>query len=307
MLWGRGPWSRKGVNKDKLKVRISSLKGESSQIENQIADINRDTLPALVRENARLLNMPVVKGDYDVQIAHHNLYLSRQDLVCGHLMKQKASFELLQLGYELELRKQRNVNHQLELIIQDFRHDAENLETRLLMMSDDTLLLEDKPRTNIDSKDTSSHGLFELLDRDNTQKLFRTYNNLESIALKLSQEIQSVKNQLAVCEQEQSLLLSKLEANMKSLKDFMYPDGNELMLQTPEVSAIFHNLHVNIDRLNQILLEVLEDLKVKRKILESSKLDKLEKQLYVYFFQNENLLKTIVENLESQTEGHSAS
>ncbi|XP_018418779.1 PREDICTED: HAUS augmin-like complex subunit 3 [Nanorana parkeri] len=290
------------VHKDALKVRISSLKEESSQIENRIAAINRDALPALVRERAQLLNMPVVKGDYDVQIAHHNLYLSRQDVVCDHLMKQKASFELLQLGYELELRKQRNVNRQLEMTIGDLRQDAERLETRLLMMSDDTLLSADKPRTNIDSKDTSSHGLFQLLDGDDTQKLFRTYSSLESVALKLSQEVHSVKNQLAVCEQEQSFLLSKLETNMKSLQDFMYPDGNELMLQTPEVSANFQHLHANLDKLNRILLEVLGDLKVKRKVLESSKFDKLEKQVYVYFFQNEELLKTVVESLESQTE-----
>nr|DBA29379.1 TPA: hypothetical protein GDO54_009608 [Pyxicephalus adspersus] len=220
-------------NKDKLKVRIASLKAESSQIEKNIAAINRDALPGLVRENAQLLNMPVVKGDYDVQIAQHKIYLSRQDLVCNHLMKQKASFELLHLGYELELRKQRNVNQQLEVIIQDLKQNAEELETRLRMMSDDALLSADKPRTNIDSKDTSAHGLFQLLDGDNAQKLFRTYSGLESVALKLSQEVHSVKNQLAVCEQEQSLLLSKLEGNMKSLQDFMYPDGSELLLQTP--------------------------------------------------------------------------
>lgn len=72
------------------------------------------------------------------------------------------------------------------------------------------------------------------------------------------------------------------------------------------MSTNFQHLHANLDRLNQILLEVLEDLRVKRKILESSKLDKLEKQLYVYFFQNEELLKTVVESLESKTEVQSA-
>lgn len=147
----------KDINKDKLKVRIGSLKEESLQTEKQIDAINREALPALVRENAQLLNMPVVRGGYDVQIAQHKLYLARQDLVCEHLMKQKASFELLQLGYELELRKQRNVNQQLNVIIQELKLNAEELEARLLMMSD-TLLSADKPRTNIDSKDTSSHG-----------------------------------------------------------------------------------------------------------------------------------------------------
>ncbi|XP_068132165.1 HAUS augmin-like complex subunit 3 isoform X2 [Hyperolius riggenbachi] len=268
-----------GVHKDKLKLRITSLKEESSQIENRIATINRDTLPPLVRESAQLLNMPIVKGDYDVQIARHNLYLSRQDVVCDHLMKQKASFELLQLGYELELRKQRNVNQQLEMIIQDLKASAEELEARLAAMSDDALLVSVKPRTNIDSKDKATHGLFQLLDGDNTQKLFRTYSGLETVALKLSQDIRTAKDQLAVSEQEQSLLLSKLEANMRALQDFMYPNGNELMLSTMEVSSNFEHLQSYLDSLNKILLEILENLKVKRKILTTSKADKLEKEL----------------------------
>lgn len=53
-------------------------------------------------------------------------------------------------------------------------------------------------------------------------------------------------------------------------------------------------------------MEVLEDLRVKQKILQSSKFDKLEKELYVYFFQNEELLKSIVQNLESQADIHTS-
>lgn len=70
------------------------------------------------------------------------------------------------------------------------------------------------------------------------------------------------------------------------------------------MSTNFQHIHSNLDKLNRILLEVLEDLRVKRKVLESSKFDKLKKQLYVYFFQNEELLKKVVESLESQTEAH---
>ncbi|KAM9330330.1 HAUS augmin-like complex subunit 3 [Gastrophryne carolinensis] len=290
----------KALPKNKLVARVGSLKEESSQTEKHISAINRETLPALVRESAQLLNMPVVKGDYDMQIACHNLYISRQDLVCNHLMKQKASFELLQLGYELELRKQRNVNQQLEKIIQDLKSSAEQLETRLRAMSDDTVLAAAKPRTNIDSRDKATHSLYEILDGDNSQKLFRTYSGLESIALKLSQDIHSLKDQLAVSEQEHSNLLSKLESNMKALQDVMYPDSNDLTLSIPEVSTQFQHLQSHLDGVNQLLMEILEDLKIKRKLLESSKFDKLEKQLYVYFFHNEALLRTIVENLESQ-------
>ncbi|CAN2388430.1 HAUS augmin-like complex, partial [Pristimantis euphronides] len=292
----------KDSHKDKLVMRISSLKDKTSQIENQIESLKRETLPALVRESAQLLNMPIVKGDYDMQIARHNLYASRQDLVCHHLMKQRASYDLLQLGFELELRKQRNVNHQLEALIQELRGNAERLEARIVMMSDAALLASNKPRSNVDSRDAASHGLFQVLDGDDTQKLFRTYSGLESVSQKLSGDIQSLKDQLAVSQQEQSLFVTKLESNIKMLQDYMYLDGTDLMLNTPEVSSNFKQVHSNLDTLNQILLEVLEDLRVKRKILQSSKFDKLEKEIYVYFFKNEELLKNIVQNLESQTD-----
>ncbi|XP_056410931.1 HAUS augmin-like complex subunit 3 isoform X2 [Hyla sarda] len=292
----------KAAQKDKLMVRLSSLKNETLQIEDQIESIKRETLPALVRESAQLLNMPIVKGDYDMQIAQHNVYKARQDLVCDHLMKQRTSFELLQLGFELELRKQRNVNRQLEALIQELRKSAETLEARLLMMSDASLLASNKPRINIDSRDLATHGLYQLLDGDNSQKLFRTYSTLESVAQKLSLDIQSVQDQLAVSQQEQSIFMSKLESDLKTLQDNMYEDGHQLMLTIPELSSSFQQLTSHLDQLNQILLEVLEDVRVKQKILQSSKFEKLEKELYVYFFQNEELLRRIVQNLESRVD-----
>ncbi|XP_073430551.1 HAUS augmin-like complex subunit 3 [Dendrobates tinctorius] len=287
--------------KDKLAVRISSLKNETSKIENHIESIKKETLPALVRESSQMLKVPIVKRDYDMQIDRYRLYTSRQDLVCHYLMKQKASFELLLLGFELELRKHRTLNRQLEALIQKLRESADSLEARL-MMSEGSLLASNKPRINIDSRDSAAHGLFELLDGDDTQKLFRTYSSLETVAQKLSQDTQSLKDQLAVSEQEQSLYVSKLESNLKTLRDYMYPDGSELMLSTPELSSSFQQLNSHLDKLNKILLEVLEDLRVKRKILQSSKFDRLEKELYVYFFQNEELLKSVVQNLESQAD-----
>ncbi|XP_044135707.1 HAUS augmin-like complex subunit 3 [Bufo gargarizans] len=215
----------KASQKEELLVRISSLKDETSQVENHIEALKRETLPALVRESAQLLNMPIVKGDYDLQMARHSLYTSRQDLVCSHLMKQRASFELLQLGFELELRKHRNLNRQLEALLQELRHSGERLEGRSKMMSDPALLSSNKPRVNIDSRDSATHGLFQLLDGDDTQKLFRTYSSLESLAQKLSLDTQSLKDQLAISQQEQSLFTSKLESNLKTLQDYMYPDG----------------------------------------------------------------------------------
>ncbi|OCT99255.1 hypothetical protein XELAEV_18005042mg [Xenopus laevis] len=291
---------------ENLKVRITSLKNETLQIENHTNSISNEKLPGLVRDNAQLLNMPIVKGDYDLQMAHQTSCSSRQDLVCDHLMKQKASFELLQLGYELELRKHRDVYRELGSIVQELKESGDKLEERLTMLSDVNLLSASKPRSNIDSKDLTSHRLYQLLDGDNTQKLFRTYDGLESVAQKLSQDIASMRDQLEVSEQEHSLLLSKLDSHLKELRDFMYPEGNTLMLTTPELSGEFHQLGSQLEKLNHITVEILGDLQLKRKMLESNKLQQIEKQLYVYFFQNEEQLKSIVGKLEAQTGGGSS-
>ncbi|MEE6462689.1 hypothetical protein FKM82_001674 [Ascaphus truei] len=221
---------------ENLKARLSSLKKEMLQIQNHIDLINCKSLPGLVKENAQLLNMPIVKGDYDLQIARQNLYASRQDLVCNHLMKQKASFEFLQLAYEIELRKHRHVYRQLDTIIQELKQSGKKLEERLLILSDTTLLSSSKPRNNIDSKDSATHRLYQLLDGDKMQQLFRTYDGLECVAQKLNQNITTLKTQLAVSEQEQSLALSKLDTDLKTLHDFMYPGGNALLLNAPPIS-----------------------------------------------------------------------
>ncbi|KAM4709846.1 HAUS augmin-like complex subunit 3 isoform 1-T2 [Discoglossus pictus] len=292
----------KGAHKESLKARISSLKDEVSQIKNQIDLINRETLPDVIRENAQLLNMPIVKGDYDRQLARLKLYISRQDIVLNHLIKQKASSELLQLGHELELRKHRDVYRQLRQIIQELKLSNEKLDKRLHILSDPNLISVSTPRSNIDSKDIATHRLYQLLDDDKMQKLFRTYSGLESVAQKLAQDITSLKDQLVVSKQEQSIFQSKTDADLKSLGDFMYPEGKTLLLSTTELSCEFQHLDNHLEKLNHILVEVLGDLKIKKNILESNKLHKMEKQLYIYFFKNESYLRNIVENLESQAD-----
>ncbi|XP_053552653.1 HAUS augmin-like complex subunit 3, partial [Bombina bombina] len=218
---------------ENMKTRISSLRNEVSQIQNHVDQINSETLPKLVREGAQLLTMPVVKGDYDQQITLQEMHIAKQDLICNHLMKQKTSFELLLLGYELELRKHRDVSRQLKTVIQDLQMISESVEKRLTLLNDASLSSTAKSRNNIDSKDSSSHRLYDLLEDNKMQKLFRTYSGLESVAQKLTKDIASLKDQVIVSKQEQSIILSKLDADLKSLSDFMYPKGKTVLLNTP--------------------------------------------------------------------------
>ncbi|CAM5109897.1 unnamed protein product [Eretmochelys imbricata] len=286
-----------------LEARICSLNSEISKTKKQLTQINNEILPSLVKENAQLLNMPVVKGDFDLQIARQDYYTSRQDQVCNQLLKQKASFELLQLAYEIELRKHRDIHRQLENIIQDLKQSSKALEQRLEVMSDPLISQHAVPRNTIDSRDDVSHRLYQLLEGENLkQQLFRTHEGIEQMAQKLKQDITSVQDQLAVSSQEQFLFLSKLDSDLDALCDSLYWGGNQILLSNQELTEQLYQLEVNLNKLNQLIMDLLADVKAKRKVLETHTLHQMERKLYVYFFKDEDYLKAIVEKLEHQSQ-----
>lgn len=49
-------------------------------------------------------------------------------------------------------------------------------------------------------------------------------------------------------------------------------------------------------------MDLIADVKSKRNFLESNKLLQMERNLYVYFFKDEDRLKEMVEELEQQSE-----
>ncbi|XP_030048439.1 HAUS augmin-like complex subunit 3 isoform X2 [Microcaecilia unicolor] len=293
--------SKQAVGKEQqLETRISSLKNELLLLKSQVDQINKETLPCSVKDNAQLLNMPIVKGDFDLQIARQDYYTSRQDMVCGQLIKQKSSFELLQLAYEIELRKHREIHRQLENLIQELKHSSKELEKRFDSLLD-PLIQYPKQRNTIDSNDTSTHRLYQLIDGENKkQQLFTTYNGLEQVAQKLMQDIISLQDQLAISDKEQSLSLSKLDADLESLYDSLYCGVQDPLLSAQEITEHIQQLEAQLNKLNQLVLGIVTDTKAKRKILETDKLHQMEKQLYVYFFKDDDGLKDIIEKLESE-------
>lgn len=292
----------KALGKDNLDSKISSLNSEILKLEEQIAHIKDKSLPAVVKENAQLLNMPVVKGDFDLQIAKQDYYTARQELVLNQLIKQKASFELLQLSYEIELRKHWDIYRQLENLVQEFSQSNMMLHQRLEMLRDPSVSQQISPRNTIDTKDYSTHRLYQLLEGENKKKeLFITHGNLEDMAEKLKQDVSLVQSQLVVSAQEHSSFLSKLNSDVDMLCETLYQGGNRLLLSDQELMEQFHQVESQLNKLNHHLTDTLADVKTKRKILASNKLHQMERELYVYFLKDEDYLKDIVENLEKQS------
>nr|XP_010306627.1 PREDICTED: HAUS augmin-like complex subunit 3 [Balearica regulorum gibbericeps] len=288
-----------GIGKqENLVAKISRLNDEISTIRQEIIQINKELLP-LLKENACHLSAPVVKVYLDCQIAQQDYRASRQDEICRHLVRQKASFELIELAYEMELKKHKEVCCQLENLVESLKQSSNELQERLRVISEQTQHA--KPRNTISSKDGFSCRLYQLLEGENKQQLFKTYKNLEKMAQKLKQDCATVQDQLAASSQEQSLLLSKLKSDVDTLHDALYRGGNEIQLSSWELTEQFHQLEVDLNKLNQLLMDLIADVKSKRNFLESNKLHQMERNLYVYFFKDEDRLKEMVEKLEQQS------
>ncbi|XP_035181552.1 HAUS augmin-like complex subunit 3 [Oxyura jamaicensis] len=291
----------KGVGKqENLEAKISSLKGEISTIKQHIAHLNNEELPSLLKEHAQLLSVPVVKADLDREIARQDCFASKQDEICSHLLRQKASFELIQLAYEIELKKHKDMYRQLDSLLESLKQSNNELQQRLEVLSE--LAQPAQPQNTIGPKDDLSRRLYQFLEGENKKQLVKTYKNLQQMAQKLMQDCVAAQDQIAVSSQEQSLLLSKLDNDVNALRDALYCGGNQLLFSSRELTEQFNQLEADLNKLNQLIMDLVADLKSKRNFLESNKLHQMERNLYVYFFKDEDHLKELVEKLEWQSE-----
>ncbi|NWH33949.1 HAUS3 protein, partial [Chloropsis hardwickii] len=286
---------------ENIDAKISSLSAEISAIKQDIAQINNEELLPLLKKNAQLFTAPVVKEYLDHQIARQDCYAAIQDKIGRHLLRQKTSFELIQLACEMEMKKHQEISCQLQNVVESLEQSTDELQQRLQVIAERTE--QAKPRSTISSEDGLSCRLYQLLEGGSKkQQLFKTYKSLEQMAQKLKQDCAAVEDQLAASAQEQALLLSSLERDVDALRGAFYCGTNQIQLRSPELTEQFHQLEVDLDELNNLLKDLVADLKSKRSFLESNRLHQMERDLYVHFFKDEEQLKEMVEKLEQQSQ-----
>ncbi|XP_069712552.1 HAUS augmin-like complex subunit 3 [Phaenicophaeus curvirostris] len=287
--------------RENMDAKISSLNNEISTIKQEITWINKEQLLPLLKEKAQVFTGPVVQAYLDHQIAQQDSYASRQDEILRHMVRQKASFELIELAYEMELKKHKELCCQLENLVESLKRSSSELQERIQAIIEQTQ--QAKSGNIISSNDGFACRLYQLLEGENKKPyLFKTYKNLEQMAQKLKQDCATVEDQLASSFREQSLLLSKLKSDVDTHHEALYRGGNQIQLSSPELTEQFHQLEADLSKLNQLLMDLISDVKSKRNFLESNKLYQMERDLYVYFFKDEDRLKEIVEKLEQQSE-----
>lgn len=90
--------------------REPALHSELLSVQSDLNSLMQETVRSVLRDSARLLNMPVVRGDLALQIARQNYFTAGQAEVRDQLLRQKASFEVIRLAQDIELRNgKRNV------------------------------------------------------------------------------------------------------------------------------------------------------------------------------------------------------
>lgn len=136
---------------ENIDAKISSLSAEISSIKQDIAQLNNEELLPLLKKNAQLLTAPVVKEYLDHQIARQACYAAIQDKIGRHLIRQKTSFELIQLACEMEMKKHQEISCQLENLVESLKQSTDELQQRLQVIAEQTQ--QAKPRNTISSED----------------------------------------------------------------------------------------------------------------------------------------------------------
>ncbi|XP_047242297.1 HAUS augmin-like complex subunit 3 isoform X8 [Girardinichthys multiradiatus] len=303
-----------------LHVRDDVARKELQAVEAELQALLNGPVPSALRESARLLNVPVVRGDLALQLARQNYYTSRQDQVRDYLLRQKASFDLVLLAHELELRRWMCCQNQLMKIHSRLSEEDKAGSLRMESLAHPDLAINPRPNPIISSKDVAFSRLLQILDHDSDHgqsEPFRTYEALQQAARSLKTYTQLTQDSVAGASREQHYMAARLYSDCEALHRAMYTELQQLVLgpqvrpvaitdqdllcpNAQELTLKLVEAESQLQNLQQVMQEILGEVKAKRSQLERNTLLRRERELYIIFHLDAQLLQKVVEDLESR-------
>ncbi|XP_063267497.1 HAUS augmin-like complex subunit 3 [Prinia subflava] len=258
-------------------------------------------LPPLLKAEARRFGLPILHKHLSLEVARLQNTARRQEEVAAWLLSQHSRLDLLELQLKRERKELEQKAAWLEKIETITRESQTRLQEQQNCFRDARPSQKGHPHKWIDPRDLTALRLWDMLmGKDHEKQPFRSY---EAMAAKCSQLVQD-KRALEAQLEAPMPQVSALESSIEVLYHQLYNSSNQLQLSSPELSEVMQQLIIMQNDLYQKLTELLSDLEIKRRSLENPILQ-AERNLYVYFYCNEDRLREVVEELEKQASASS--
>ncbi|XP_061473924.1 ubiquitin carboxyl-terminal hydrolase BAP1 isoform X3 [Rhineura floridana] len=285
------------VEKGGLCLRIATCQEQMCILQSEVGQAKTQKLVPLLQGSARLLRLPVVCGELDLEDMRLSRLELMQEQAAGQMLGLLSHLDLLWLLLMLKEKNLQQMKTELEGMVAILNESHAKLQEWQSCFEDSRFLIKQCPRTLIDPSDFTTLRLWEMLDKHSQEKqLFRAYEALAGRGSRLCQELRMLKVQLTTPHSQ----LPKLESDNEALHCLMYGDSNQLMLHAQEVSDPLKQLCTTQGKLYQMLMDILSDMKVKHNCLQSH-FQQTERSLYMYFFNKPDQLKELVQEAEKQT------
>ncbi|NWX42579.1 HAUS3 protein, partial [Steatornis caripensis] len=261
-----------------------------------ITHILTHQLPPLLKTEACLSCLPILQRQLSLEAACLWHIAKRQKEAAACLVSQHSCLDLLELQLKWERKELDQKAAWLEEMVTAMKEAQTRLQEQQEYFKDAISSQKGCPRTGIDPKDLSAVRLCDMLmGPDREEQLFCSYKAIASQCSQLVQDHRVLEARLAAPMSH----LPALESSTEVLYRLLYNSSNQLQLSSPEITELMQQLITMQDNLCEMLTDLLSDLQVKRRSLESPVLQ-TQRNLYVYFYCNKGRLREVVEELEKR-------
>ncbi|NWU76521.1 HAUS3 protein, partial [Onychorhynchus coronatus] len=287
----------------------AELQGQGEELQNQIHVLRcnithtlNHQLPPLLKAEVHRAHLPVLHRHLSLEAAWLQNVARRQEEAAAWLLGQQSRLDLL----ELQLKRERQeLEHKVAWLGEAETAMREEAQSRLQeqqnCFKDASSSQECRPRKWIDAKDLTAVRLWDMLMHEDQEKQpFRSYEAIAAKCSLLVEDKRALEAQLVAPIPE----VPALEVSTEVLYQQLYNSSNQLQLSSPEITELMLQLPIMQDKLYKMLVNLRSDLQDKRRSLEDPILH-TERNLYVYFYCNEDRLREEVEELEKKASASS--